>query len=117
VRLVQFWRHLLSDAAGFAIGGTGAVKAGDSVELKLKEPAPVRAAVEVLIEGQGPGLRYPELTDALLFVELEGKRDGFPRNVVLKCQRSCLARERRTRSRFPQLLSLHQTRVLPLVPS
>ena len=30
-----FWRHLLSDAGGFVIGGAGAVKAGDRVELKL----------------------------------------------------------------------------------
>jgi hypothetical protein len=73
----QFWRHLLSGAAGLVIGGTGAVKAGDWIELKLKEPTTVRAVVEVLIEGQGLGLRIAELTDALLFVELEGKGDKF----------------------------------------
>jgi uncharacterized protein YndB with AHSA1/START domain len=73
----KFWRHLLSGAAGFVIGGTGAVKAGDSIELELSEPATVRAVVEVLIEGQGLGLRIAELTDALLFVELEGKGDKF----------------------------------------
>ena len=43
----KFWRHLLSGAAGFVIGGAGAVKAGDGVELKLSEPATVRAVVEV----------------------------------------------------------------------
>ena len=73
----KFWRHLLSSAAGFVIGGAGAVKAGDSIELMLSEPATVRAVVEVLIEGQGLGLRIAELTDALLFVELEGKGDKF----------------------------------------
>jgi uncharacterized protein YndB with AHSA1/START domain len=73
----KFWRHLLSGAAGFVIGGTGAVKAGDGIELKISEPATVRAVVEVLIEGQGLGLRIPELSDAMLFVELEGKRDKF----------------------------------------
>jgi uncharacterized protein YndB with AHSA1/START domain len=73
----KFWRHLLSGAAGFVIGAAGAMKAGDSIELKLSEPATVRAVVEVLIEGQGLGLRIPELTDALLFVELEGKGDKF----------------------------------------
>jgi hypothetical protein len=73
----KFWRHLLSDAAGFVIGGTGAVKAGDSIELKISGPSTVRAVVEVLIEGQGLGLRIPELTDALLFIELEGKGDKF----------------------------------------
>jgi uncharacterized protein YndB with AHSA1/START domain len=73
----KFWRHLLSNDAGFVVDGAGALKAGDSVELRLKEPAPMRAVVEVLIEGQGLALRIPELTDALLFVELEGKRDKF----------------------------------------
>jgi hypothetical protein len=73
----MFWRHLLSDAGGFVIGGTGGVKAGNWIELKLSEPATVRAVVEVLIEGQGLGLRIAELTDALLFVELEGKGDKF----------------------------------------
>ena len=37
----------------------------------------MRAVVEVVIEGQGLGLRIPELTDALLFIELEGKSDKF----------------------------------------
>ncbi len=75
----EFWRHLLSGAAGFVIGGAGAgaVKAGDWIELKLSDAATVRAVVEVLIEGQGLGLRIPELADALLFVELEGKGDKF----------------------------------------
>jgi uncharacterized protein YndB with AHSA1/START domain len=73
----KFWRHLLSDAAGFVVGGMGVVRAGDSIELRLKESATVRAVVEMMIEGQGLGLRIPELTDALLFIELEGKKDKF----------------------------------------
>ena len=74
---LNFWRHLLSDAGGFVIGGTGAVKQGDAITLKLSEPGTVRAVVEVMVEGQGLGLRIPELTDALLFIELEGKKDKF----------------------------------------
>jgi uncharacterized protein YndB with AHSA1/START domain len=73
----KFWRHLLSDAGGLVIGGTGGLKAGESIELRLHESATVRALVEVLIEGKGLSLRIPELTDALLFVELEGKSDKF----------------------------------------
>ena len=73
----RFWRHLLSGAAGFVVGGTGAVKAGDWIEVKISEPATVRAVVELLVEGKGLGLRIPDLTDALLFIELEGKRDKF----------------------------------------
>ncbi len=73
----KFWRHLLSDAGGFVIGSATALKAGDGIALKLSAPATVRAVVEVVIEGRGLGLRIPELTDALLFVELEGKGDKF----------------------------------------
>ena len=32
---------------------------------------------QVVVEGQGLALRVPELTDALLFIELEGKKDKF----------------------------------------
>jgi uncharacterized protein YndB with AHSA1/START domain len=73
----KFWRHLLSDAGGLFVGGAGVARAGDRLEVKLQEPAAVRAVVEVLVEGQGLGLRIPDLTDALLFVELEGKSDKF----------------------------------------
>ena len=73
----KFWRHLLSDAGGFVVGGAGGLKTGDSLGLKLQESGTVGSVVEVLIEGQGLGLRIPELTDALLFVELEGKGDKF----------------------------------------
>jgi uncharacterized protein YndB with AHSA1/START domain len=73
----KFWRHLLSDAGGLVVGGTGAAKPGDEIQLKLKHPAAVRAVVEVMAEGRGLGLRIPEFTDALLFVELEGKGDKF----------------------------------------
>src|SRR5262245_50859909 len=73
----KFWEHLLSDGGGVVAGGAGALKAGDSIELKLQEPATVRAVVELLVERHGLGLRIPELTDSLLFVELEGKGDKF----------------------------------------
>ena len=72
-----FWRHLLSDAGGLVIGAPGALKAGDSIEVRLKESGTARAVVEVLVEGKGLGLPIPELTDAKLFIELEGKKDKF----------------------------------------
>ncbi len=74
---LNFWRHLLSDSGGLVVGGTGTAKLGDSIQLKLSEPASVRAVVEMVVEGQGIGLRIPELGDALLFIELEGKKDKF----------------------------------------
>jgi uncharacterized protein YndB with AHSA1/START domain len=73
----EFWRHLLSDAAGVVIGGSAALKAGDSIELKLSAAGAKRAVVELAVKGKGLGLRIPELTDALLFVELEGRKDKF----------------------------------------
>ena len=91
-----FWRHLLSDAGGFVSGGPGTVKAGDSMELKLQEPATVRAVVEVMVEGQGLGLRIPELTDALLFIELEGKSDTFHVGYWLSVYDEALAKELET---------------------
>ena len=73
----EFWRHLLSDAGGLVVGGTGAVKTGDSIQVRLDKLAPMRAVVELAVESKGLGLRIPELTDALLFVELEGRKDKF----------------------------------------
>ncbi len=74
---LNFWRHLLSDSGGLVAGGTGTAKVDDSIQLRLSEPATVRAVVEMVVEGQGIGLRVPELADALLFIELEGKKDKF----------------------------------------
>ena len=73
----EYWRHLLSDAGGLVVGGTGAVKTGDSIQVRLDKLAPMRAVVELAVESKGLGLRIPELTDALLFVELEGRKDKF----------------------------------------
>lgn len=73
----EFWQRLLSDAGNLVVGHSGAVKARDSLQLKLGASAPVRAVVEMAIEGQGLGLSIPDLTDALLFIELEGQGDEF----------------------------------------
>jgi uncharacterized protein YndB with AHSA1/START domain len=72
-----FWRHLLGATGGLVVGATAAVKTGDWVELRLSDPATVRAVVEVIVEGHAIGLRIGELTDALLFIELEGNGDKF----------------------------------------
>ena len=67
----KFWRHLVS--------GLGArdVKPGDPVELGLADSGTVKAVAEVVIPNQALGLRIPGLSDALLFMELEGKSDNF----------------------------------------
>jgi uncharacterized protein YndB with AHSA1/START domain len=71
----EFWRHLLSEAGGLVVSGTGKVTAGESIQLRL--PTPVRGVVEVLVERQGLGVRIPDLADSLLFIELEGRGDKF----------------------------------------
>jgi uncharacterized protein YndB with AHSA1/START domain len=71
-----FWKHLLSGAAGLVVGGTAAVKVGDTIQVMLDQ-VPARAVVEVVVEGHGLGLRIVDLADALLFIELEGKSDQF----------------------------------------
>ena len=68
----KFWRHLLSAL----VGSAGSVKAGDKVPVKLSD-APTPGIVEVAIERHALGVRLPELANALLFVELEGKSDQF----------------------------------------
>jgi uncharacterized protein YndB with AHSA1/START domain len=89
----KFWRHLLSAAGGLVIGGSGAVKLGDEVELRLGDPGTVRAIVEVVVEAHAIGLRIAELSDALLFVELEGKGDAFHVGYYLSVYDEVKARE------------------------
>jgi uncharacterized protein YndB with AHSA1/START domain len=72
----EFWRHLLSDSGGFVVGGKGAAKLGESINVKF-DATPVSAVVEVVIDGYGLGLRIPDLGDAMLFIELEGRKDKF----------------------------------------
>ena len=72
-----FWRHLLSDAGGLIVGGASTVKTGDSVKVKLDSAKAVPAVIELAIEAKGLALRVPEYSDALLFVEMEGRKDTF----------------------------------------
>jgi hypothetical protein len=59
------------------VGGTAAVKVGDTIQVALADHVPARAVVEVAVHGQGLGLRIVDLADSLLFIELEGKSDQF----------------------------------------
>lgn len=71
----KFWQHLLSDTGGLVIGGAGALRVGDRVEVRLEKV--VGAVVELVVESKGLALRIPDLGDALLFIEMEGKKDTF----------------------------------------
>ena len=87
------WRHLLGAAGGLVVGGVGAVKAGDEIELRLSDPKTVRAVVEMIVEGHALGLRIAEMSDALLFIELEGKGDPFHVGYWLSVYDEALARD------------------------
>jgi uncharacterized protein YndB with AHSA1/START domain len=73
----KVWKHVASAAAGLVIGANAATKAGDWVQLKLADPATVRATVALLIEGHALALRIAELGDALLFIEFEVGAETF----------------------------------------
>jgi uncharacterized protein YndB with AHSA1/START domain len=72
------WRKLVSAAAGLVIATSATVKAGDWVQLKLDDPATLRAIVDLVVDGHAIAMRIPELNDAVLFIELEGSgQEGF----------------------------------------
>jgi hypothetical protein len=73
----EFWRRLLSDAGGFLVGATGTAHTGDTLRVRLQDGTSSRAMVELAIEAKGLGLRFPELQDALLFIEMEGRKNKF----------------------------------------
>ncbi len=55
----KFWRHLLSDVGGFVVGGTGALKAGDSIKVKLEESGDRARGGGGADRGPGPGPAHP----------------------------------------------------------
>ena len=71
------WRKLLATTTGLIIATGGAVKVGDWVQLKLDDPATLRAVVDLVIDGHVLAMRIPELKDAVLFIELETGEGKF----------------------------------------
>lgn len=71
------WRKILSATAGLVVANAGAVKAGDWVQLKLADPATLRAVVELVIDGHVLAMRIPDLDDAVLMIELETGEGKF----------------------------------------
>jgi uncharacterized protein YndB with AHSA1/START domain len=71
------WTHIASAATGLPADRVASLKAGDTVQLALEETGTVPAVVELAIEKSGLALRFPDLVDALLFIELEGRSDTF----------------------------------------
>jgi uncharacterized protein YndB with AHSA1/START domain len=72
----RVWKHLLSPAAGLLVT-SGAVKAGDAVQINLGEQGPLRAVVELAVESHALGLRIEDLDDAALLIEFEGGGESF----------------------------------------
>lgn len=76
------WKKLLSAAGGLLVATSGAVRAGDAVDLDLHGRA-LRAIVEVVIDGKVIAMRIPDLADSILFVEFELGRDTFHAGLYL----------------------------------
>ena len=72
------WGKVVSAAAGLVIATGATLKAGEWVQLKLDDPATLRAIVDLVIDGHALAMRIPDLDDAVLFIEFEGSgQDGF----------------------------------------
>lgn len=71
------WRHLLGNASGLVAAGPAEPRPGDRMQLRIGEGVPVGAVAEVVLDQRALGLRIPDLGNALLFVEFEGKGDQF----------------------------------------
>ncbi|QJR14007.1 SRPBCC family protein [Usitatibacter palustris] len=65
------WKRVVA-----AVGSTDAIKAGDDVQAKLGDK-PTRAIVELAVARRALALRFPDLGDDVLFIELEGSSDTF----------------------------------------
>jgi uncharacterized protein YndB with AHSA1/START domain len=86
------WKTLLSAAGGLLVATSGAVHAGDAVDLKLQDRA-VRANVEVTIDGKVMAMRIPDLADSILFVEFELGTDAYNVGLYLSVYDPARARE------------------------
>src|SRR4029079_14374334 len=66
------WKHIASAAAGVALTAVGGLHVGDRVQLAFDGGPTSNGVVELVVPGAGLAIRLPDLTDAVLFVELEG---------------------------------------------
>ena len=66
------WKHIASAMTGVAPGAVNGLAAGDRVRLAFDGGPAANGVVELVVAGKGLAIRLPELTDSVLFIELEG---------------------------------------------
>jgi hypothetical protein len=66
------WKHIASAVTGMAPAAVNGLAAGDRVRLPFEGGSTANGVVELVVAGQGLAIRFPELTDSVLFIELEG---------------------------------------------
>lgn len=66
------WKHIASAVTGMAPAAVNALATGDRVRLAFDGGPAASGVVELVVAGKGLAIRFPELTDSVLFIELEG---------------------------------------------
>ncbi len=66
------WKHIASAVTGMAPPDVNRLAAGDRVRVALDGGPTANGVVEVAVAGKALAIRLPDLTDSLLFIELEG---------------------------------------------
>lgn len=66
------WQHIASAVTGVAPAAANSLKAGDRVRVAFDGGPTANGIVELVVPRNGLAIRLPELTDSVLFIELEG---------------------------------------------
>ena len=72
------WKHIASAATGMTPAATNGLRAGDRVRFDWDGGPTADGVVELVVPGNGLAIRFPDLTESVLFIELEGSSpDSF----------------------------------------
>ena len=66
------WKHIAAAVTGVTPTAVNGLKVGDRVRLAFDGGPSANGIIELVVPTKGLAIRFPELTDAVLFIELEG---------------------------------------------
>jgi uncharacterized protein YndB with AHSA1/START domain len=66
------WKHIASAVTGVAPAAVNGLAVGQRVRVTFDGGSTTSGVVELVVAGKGLAIRLPELTDSVLFIELEG---------------------------------------------
>jgi hypothetical protein len=66
------WKHFASAVTGVAPAAVSDLKAGDRVRVGFDGGPTANGVVQLVVPGSALAILLPDLTDAVLFIELEG---------------------------------------------